>query len=181
MTEAAPRVADRAAQLRRDFDRAFAEPIRVDTVEEEDLLAIRAGEQTCAIRLSEIAGVHVGKRVTRVPGSHPALWGIAGFRGSLIPVYDLQQLLGHARAEAPRWLVIAASAPIALAFATFDGRLRVSRREILPHTKQTDMNQFARDVVRTGNVTRSILHLPSILETLAVAGSKTHPERSDRK
>jgi purine-binding chemotaxis protein CheW len=181
MTEAAPRVADRADQLRRDFDRAFAEPIRVDTVEEEDLLAIRAGEQTCAIRLSEIAGVHVGKRVTRVPGSHPALWGIAGFRGSLIPVYDLQQLLGHARAEAPRWLVIAASAPIALAFATFDGRLRVSRSEIFPQTMQSDMAQYAREVARAAAANRPILHLPSILETIGVSGTKSHSERSDRR
>jgi purine-binding chemotaxis protein CheW len=181
MIEMTPGIADRAAQLRRDFDRTFAQSIQVDTTEEEDLLGIRLGEQACAIRLSEIAGIHMGKKVTRVPGAHAALWGIAGFRGLLLPVYDLQQLLGHARAEAPRWLVIAAAAPLALAFAAFEGRLRVPLRDILPHTKQADTAVYARDVVRTGNVTRSILHLPSILETLAVAGSKTHPERSDRK
>ena len=177
MTETAPQFTDRAAQLRRDFDRAFAEPIRVDTTEEEDLLGIRVGEQACAIRLSEIAGVHMGKKVTRVPGSHAALWGIAGFRGSLLPVYDLQVLLGYDRAVAPRWLVIAAAAPIALAFATFDGRLRVARREILPRTKQTGMTQYARDVVRTANGIRPILHLPSILETLNVTGTKVNPEK----
>jgi purine-binding chemotaxis protein CheW len=181
MTEAAPRLSDRAAQLRHDFDRAFAAPIQVDATEEEDLLGIRVGEQACAIRLSEIAGVHVSKKVTRVPGAHAALRGIAGFRGSLLPVYDLQLLLGQARAEAPRWLVVAAAAPIALAFATFDGRLRVARREILPHTKQTDMTRFAHSVVRTAGVVRPILHLPSILETLNVAGMKAHPERSDRE
>jgi purine-binding chemotaxis protein CheW len=181
MTETSPQLTDRASQMRRAFDRAFAEPIRTDTTEEEDLLGIRLGDQACAIRISQIAGVHAGKKVTRVPGSHSALWGIAGFRGSLLPVYDLQLLLGYARAEAPRWLAIAAAAPIALAFATFDGRLRVSRREILPQTMQTDGTQYARDVVRTANAIRPILHLPSILEALSVAGTKAHSQRSERK
>jgi chemotaxis signal transduction protein len=181
MTETAPQIGERAAQLRHDFDRAFAEPIRVDTVDEEDLLAIRLGEQTCAVRLSEIAGIHMGKKVTRVPGSHPALWGIAGLRGSLLPVYDLQQLVGHARAEAPRWLLIAAAAPVALAFATFDGRFRVLRDDIHPHTKQVDGTLYARDVVRTPSGIRPILHLPSILEALDASGMKASSERSDRR
>jgi len=181
MTQAEPRLGDRAAQLRHEFDRAFAQPIRDDETEEEDLLGIRVGEQACAIRLSEIAGVHVGKKITRVPGAHVALRGIAGFRGSLLPVYDLQLLLGHAGAEAPRWLVVAAAAPIALGFSTFDGRLRVARREILWHANNTDMPQYAQNVVRAAGVVRPILHLPSILAALNVAGMKAHPERSERK
>jgi purine-binding chemotaxis protein CheW len=179
MTEAAPRLRDRALQLRQDFDRAFAQPVRVDEAEEEDLLGIRVGEQACAIRLSEIAGIHVGKKVMRVPGAHAALLGIAGFRGSLVPVYDLQLMLGHARGAAPRWLVVAAAAPIALAFATFDGRLRVARGEILPHAKHADMPQYAQSVVRAAGVVRPILHLPSILAALDVVGMKAHPKRSD--
>ena len=181
MTEAAPRLSDRAAQLRHDFDRAFAEPVRADEAEEEDLLGIRVGEQACAIRLSEIAGIYAGRKVTRVPGAHTALRGIAGFRGSLLPVYDLQLLLGHARAESPRWLAVAAAAPIALAFATFDGRLRVPRREIIAHTKHADLAQYAQSVVRAAGFVRPILHLPSILATLNVAGMKMHPERSENR
>jgi chemotaxis signal transduction protein len=181
MIETAPGIAHRAAQLRRDFDRAFAQPIQVDTTEEEDLLGIRVGGQACAIRLSEIASVHVGKKVTRVPGSHAALCGIAGLRGSLLPVYDLQQLLGHARAEAPRWLVIAAAAPMGLAFATFDGCLRVPLRDVLLQAKQADAMQYTHDVVRTAAGIRPILHLPSILEALDAAGTKTPTERSDRR
>ena len=47
-------VTARAAGLRHDFDRAFAEPIRFDTRSTEDLLAVRIGPQAYAIRLSEI-------------------------------------------------------------------------------------------------------------------------------
>src|SRR6202023_3988958 len=101
----------------------FAEPVRPDTTLKEDLLAVRIGTQLFAIRLSEITGLFAGKKVTPVPGGHPALCGIAGFRGAILPVYDLQILLGHCGTATPRWLVIAAAAPVALAFAVFEGQL----------------------------------------------------------
>ena len=65
MSERATSVRARAAELRRDFDRAFAEPIRLDTTITEDLLAIRVGGQACAIRLNEIAGLFAGKSISR--------------------------------------------------------------------------------------------------------------------
>ena len=126
MMEAASHVSERAAELRRDFDRSFAEPPRVDTVVKDDLLAIRLGAQGFAMRLSEITGLFADKKVTRVPGASAALLGIAGFRGSIVPVYDLQSLLGHSGGQTPRWLVIAAAAPVAFAFEAFEGQLRVS-------------------------------------------------------
>ncbi len=163
MSVAGSNVAERAAELRRDFDRGFAEPIRLDPVATEDLLAIRIGAQPYAIRLAEITGLFAGRKITRVPGGHAALSGIAGFRGTLLPVYDLALLLGHAGAQAPRWLVIAAAAPVALAFDTFEGQLRVPRTDILPQTAREDMSAHARDVVRTKDFVGPIMHLPSIL------------------
>src|SRR5882757_7001907 len=124
MIETVSRVAQRAQELRRDFDRSFADPPRADTAAQEDLLAIRLGAQGFAMRLSEIAGLFADKKVTRVPSANSALLGIAGFRGAIVPVYDLQTLLGHSDGQTPRWLVIAAAAPVALAFTTFESQLR---------------------------------------------------------
>lgn len=158
--------AGRAAALRHDFDRAFAEPVHLDTTVREELLAIRVGGQGCAIRLSEVAGLHVGKKVTRVPGAAAALRGIAGFRGTLLPVYDLHMLLGHPVAQSPRWLVIAQAAPVALAFEAFERQLRVSREEILPQATPAGTPGHAREVVRTGDFVGPILHLPSVLDAI---------------
>jgi purine-binding chemotaxis protein CheW len=166
MSESAPRVSERAATLRLEFDCAFAEPIRPGTAAKEDLLGIRVGAQAYAIRLSEIAGLHAGKKITRVPGSHAALCGIAGFRGALLPVYDLQALLGHSGVETPRWLVIAQGAPVALAFDAFEGHLRASRDEIAPHSARPEMPRYARELVRLPNFIGPILHLPSVLEAI---------------
>ena len=175
MSDAAPRVSERAANLRREFDRAFAEPVRADTTAKEDLLGVRAGAQAYAIRLSEIAGLHAGKKITRVPGSHAALCGIAGFRGALLPVYDLQALLGHSSVETPRWLVIAQGAPVALAFDAFEGHLRASRDEIVPQSARPEMPRYARELVRCQNFIGPILHLPSVLDAIKALATEAAP------
>lgn len=165
MSSAASGISDRAVELRRDFDRIFAEPIRRQAPQ-EDLLAIRAGGQPYALRLSQIAGIFVDRKITSVPGSCAGLRGIAGFRGAILPVYDLQALLAASSAQNPRWLVVAAAAPVAFAFETFEGQLRVARSEILPQSTRSGSHAYAREYVRTEAIVRPILHLPSVLRAL---------------
>jgi chemotaxis signal transduction protein len=159
-------VTQRAAELRVAFDRAFADPVRLDTAFKEELLAIRVGGQAYAIRLSEIAGLFADKKVTPVPGGHAALRGIAGFRGAVLPVYDLQILLGHPGNGSPRWLVIAAAAPVALAFDAFERQLRVPRDAILPQPSRPEIRSYAHEFARTQEFSGPIIHLPSVLEAI---------------
>jgi chemotaxis signal transduction protein len=118
-------IGERAAELRRDFDRSFAEPPRARRPPSVDLLAIRLGGEPFALRLSTVAGVFASKKLTPLPGASPDLLGIAGFRGSVVPVYDLAMLLGYPASDRPRWLVLAAAQPVALAFEGLDGYLRL--------------------------------------------------------
>jgi chemotaxis signal transduction protein len=155
--------------LRAAFDRAFAAPVRADATAKLDLLAVRAGPEPFAIRLSEVTGLFVDRRITRVPTSDATLIGIAGFRGAIVPVYSLLAVLGHSAAEAPRWLVIAATTPIALAFDQFEGHLRISPDAILPQHSHAQMRGYAPEFVRSAGVVRPILHLPSIVEALGSA------------
>jgi purine-binding chemotaxis protein CheW len=165
------RLVERAAELRTDFDRSFAAPLRADTAQKLDLLAVRVGSECCAIRLSDITGLFADRKITRVPGSNAALLGIAGFRGAVLPVYSLRTLLGRAGMQMPRWLVIAAAAPVALAFDVFEGHLRAAADAILP--QQSTMGGCAREFIRTADTVRSVLHLPSAIETLGAAGRPT--------
>ena len=155
----------RAAALRREFDRSFIEAPPVDVVLKEDLLAIRLAGQDFAIRLAEIAGLFADKKVVPVPSTNAALLGIAGFRGAIVPVYDLQSLLGLAASRTWRWLVIAAQAPVAFSFEKFEGRLRVLPDAITPQ-KSDAKPGFTRDFVRTENVLRPIIQLSSVVEGL---------------
>jgi chemotaxis signal transduction protein len=123
---------NRVGELREEFDRSFAQPVRNHDDEHVELLSIRAGGRPYAIRLSQTSGLHPDRPVTPLPGPQPALLGLAGFAGQVVPVYDLAALLGHPVGERPRWLVLAGgSPPLGLAFHELDGHVRVSSGEIV--------------------------------------------------
>jgi purine-binding chemotaxis protein CheW len=123
--------ADRAAALRLAFDRSFAEPVVAEAAKREDFLLIRIGEARWAVRFGEIAGLHADRRITPVPSATPALLGIAGFRGTILPIYDLRYLTGSVGGTAPRWLVVAAGGSAGFAFDGFDRHLRATPDAIL--------------------------------------------------
>ena len=169
MSEAPSHVTRRAAELRLAFDRGFAEPAHLDTTIKESLLAVRVGAESYALRLSEITGLFADKKITRLPGGDAALLGIAGFRGAILPVYSLQILLGHSSTQTPRWLVIASSKPVGLAFDAFAAQLSVPRDAILPAQSRAETRSFVRDFVRTQNFVGPIMHLPSVLDSIRTA------------
>jgi purine-binding chemotaxis protein CheW len=175
MMGAASRVTERAQAMRREFDHAFAAPVQFDKTVKEPLLAIRAGGQPCAIRLSSISGLFADKKVTPVPGGHPALRGIAGFRGTILPVYDLPHLLGLSGAPSSRWLVVAKAAPIALAFDVFEAQLLVRPDAIVAQATQSELKNVARDFLRTPEFSGPILHLPSVLDAIGITRRDSAP------
>ncbi len=162
--------AERAIAMRRDFDRGFAVPVHFDMTATENLLAIKVGTQCCALRLSEISGLVAAKKITRIPGATAALLGIAGFRGTIVPVYSVRALLGtagdSAASRTPRWLVTAAAEPVAFAFEGFEGQLRVMPDAILPWQSRTELTCHAREFVQIENLVRPIIHLPSLLDAI---------------
>lgn len=165
MSSAVARIAERAAEMRREFDRAFAVPVRLDQVLQDNFLAIKVGAQPYAIRLSEIGGLHADKKITAVPGGSAALRGIAGFRGAIVPVYNLSAALGFPASSSPRWLVIARDESVALAFDSFERQLRVSPDDIAPQSA-SDRRSCAHAFLRTPEFSGPIIHLPSVLAAI---------------
>ena len=171
MTSRGSTPAMRADDLRRTFDRAFVEAPRGDAPAEDDLLAVTIAGDPYGMRLSQIAAVYSDRPITRLPGSPAVVLGVAGLRGSLLPVYDLRQLLGYAKAAAPRWLAIIADAQVGVAFEQFDSHIRVPSRAIVAETgagRAAGRRSFVRDVVHGSGYARPIIHLPSVLDAIAV-------------
>lgn len=166
MSDERASVLTRAAELRDAFDRSFAEPLPSGPPLLIDLLAIRMGEERCALFLSEIAGLYADRKVTPVPGGAHALLGIAGFRGVIAPVYDLQVLLGYPAAEAARWLVMAARERAAFAFTTQEGQLRVSPEMIVSEQSGRPSRRHVRKFVRVAGGLHPIIDLSSVLEAV---------------
>jgi chemotaxis signal transduction protein len=165
-----PQPVAKVAELKRMFDQTFAEAPRSDASPEDDLLAVSIGGDPYAIRLSEVAALLSDSRVTWLPGSATELIGLMGLRGALVPVYDLRALLGYPRAPVPRWFLIVAATRVALAFDRFDGHLRVPRAAVSTGSAQSAATHlpYAHEVVRTHEFIRPILHIPAVLEAIAV-------------
>lgn len=178
MSDPTDELAAHAALLREAFDRTFAEAPAEAHRESEDFLALNVGGDAYAVCLSEVAGLFEGKRWRALPGAAPALLGIAGFRGALVPIYDLNTLLGYAPAASPRWLVlIKAHPPVGLAFERLDGHLRVSREALSSEADSAKANAPVRETLREANAVRGVLHLPTILETIKNRARRTSPKK----
>lgn len=156
----------RANELRHEFDRAFALPQVLAREAAIDLLAVRFCANRHAIRLSEIAGLYTDKKITRVPGSNAAMIGIAGFRGTIAPVYDFASLMGYPRSQTPRCMIVTAADPVALAFDVFDGQLRVSSESIRPRHSDDITHSYVRDLVQYGSDLISIIDLGSLMTAI---------------
>jgi chemotaxis signal transduction protein len=168
-----PNFGSRAIELRLAFDRSFSEPIRYDSIPTEDFLVIRVGSEPYAIRLAEIAGLSVNKEITPLHRRSIALLGLAGFRGTLVPIYDLHALIGYPMTEAPRWLVIASAASVAFAFAAFDGHLRVSRDAVIPPSGGEHSRNHIREFIHWRDHTRPVVSIRSVLDNIRSQESVT--------
>lgn len=156
-------VSERAAELRRHFDRSFAEAPRMEVPRVEDLLALNVRGDPYAVRVSDIVALVADKTMTPLPGPLPELAGIVGFRGATVPVYDLGALLGYGERGALRWLVILAAVPLGLAFDRFDGHLRVARDAIVEEQSSATRRRHVREVVRSGDMRYPIVDVGFLL------------------
>jgi chemotaxis signal transduction protein len=152
----------RILRLRSDFDRSFAQPLGNHDTGHVELLAIKAGGQPYALRLAQTAGLHPDRPVTPLPGPLPALLGLAGFAGTVIPVYDLGALLGHPVTDRPRWLVLATgSPPLGFAFPEVDGHVRVAADTIIGETAGSGRRGVLRGMARLDGARLPIIDVPA--------------------
>ncbi|MEU4692899.1 chemotaxis protein CheW [Actinoplanes sp. NPDC023714] len=158
-----PNVADRVSRLRDEFDRSFAEPVRTFGADSVELLAIGVGGRPYALRLSQASGVHPDRPVTALPTPVPALLGVAGFAGTVVPVYDLAALLGHPIPERPRWLVLTTGTPpLALAFHQLDHHLRVPITDVVEGSiGDAGPHAYLQGLVRLPDGNRPIVDVPA--------------------
>lgn len=165
-----------AEQLRQAFDASFAEPLRADAEPPDDFLAIQVDADPHALRLADVASVLLLDAVTPLPSPLPELLGVIGFRGGLLPLYDLRAVLGYAGQRPARWAVVAAAAPLALAFDSFDGHLRVPRGAARPAADPSAARRHVQEILQgpgqhAGQV-RPVVALASVLDTLTAAARR---------
>jgi len=171
--------------MRHAFDLSFTRPppVRAEVV---DLLAVTVGSDALAVRMDTVSGLVIDRAVTPLPGSPPALLGVAGLRGHLIPVYDLAAVLGATAGGAPvrpaaACLILLAGSPaVAVAVGRLDAHLRVPRAAITePASDPTDpTNPTATGgirvpaVVRTADGPRAVVDVAAVRAAIAKLNQK---------
>jgi chemotaxis signal transduction protein len=167
MTEPSEQLATRADELRRVFDSSFAVAPDTSPAKPVDLLAIRVGGARYAVRLRDASGIFFDAMVEPIPSHRPQLLGMAAFRGTFLPVFDLRKVLGEKVSERPRWtLLVGAPATLGLAFDHFDGHLRVSDTAIASARAPDAPAEHTSEIVATGTGILPVVHLPSVLDAL---------------
>jgi chemotaxis signal transduction protein len=159
---------DRAAGLRDAFDSSFSRAPAARAAASENLLTIRIGADRYALRLVSLAGLFAGKRIIWVPSPVPELLGIAGFRGTVRPVYDLAMLLGHPKGASPRWIAVAAPQAVGLAFDGFDSFVSAAPESVVTRPRGgADATQLHVDAFLEAGGTYPIVDIASVLARIA--------------
>ena len=161
----------KAADLRKTFDRAFAEPPPAEAEASADYLGIRIGSAAYAVALAEIGAVFADKVIAPLPSGAGELLGVAGVRGDVVPVFGLAALIGQAGGgDRPRWLVLARGGQAGFAFDALDGHLRIPIANISPATSSKGFVQ-ANAVI--GKDARPIVSVTALMEYLERRAGKT--------
>jgi purine-binding chemotaxis protein CheW len=158
-------------ELVRQFDRGFAERPAVRDQGFEDLLALRVGRDAFMIRLRQIAGLFSSRKIVPLPSPLPELLGLASFRATIVPVYDLSALLGRSREIEPRWLVMATELPIALGFSELIGHRRLALSDIVPEQRGQGAGVHVRDVARADDGLYPVIDVGSLVTSIRRLGS----------
>jgi purine-binding chemotaxis protein CheW len=159
-------IGNRAQELRDAFDRTFSEPLRMHQDSEEEMFGITLAGAKYAVRLTDASGVFANKKIVRVPSGAADLLGVAGFRGAIMPVFDLASIMGYPRSADAAWLLTAAGASIGLAFSAFDGHLRIPRASVMAVDGKAGYGRFVKNLVQDKDGTRAVIDIPVIIETL---------------
>jgi chemotaxis signal transduction protein len=175
-----PRKNERAAELRLAFDRSFSNAPHSGITAVEKLLALRVGSNPYLVRLAEVSGLFTDKKITWLPSHVAELLGLAGLRGTVLPVYDLGMLLGCPSTATQRWLLVTAATPVGLAFDAFDGYLSVRLEAIIPEVRAEGRERHVREVVHTADRVRPLVSLTSVLESISERPTMAR-KRSDRQ
>jgi chemotaxis signal transduction protein len=154
-------------ELRRAFDQTFAAPPAAGTEGVERLIVIRLSGESFVLRADQTTGLFKARRIVPIPSRIPELLGLAGIRGTVVPVFDLSAILQlQSRGSIPVWLVLAGrDLPIALAFDELERQVELSRASLYADESPVP-RRHVQLLARIGSSAHPVIDIPSILEEI---------------
>jgi chemotaxis signal transduction protein len=157
----------RFADMRRAFDQSFATSHVGESDSLERMIAIRLGGEPFVMRAGHISGLARAKRIVPLPSRIPEMLGLAGIRGTLVPVFDLGGILKlKSCAATPSWLALVDNeVSIALGFDEFGGQVELSPANLYADESPTPRKHVPL-LARIGSSVHPVIDIPSILEVI---------------
>ena len=150
-------------RLRSEFDESFAHPARAPDGASIGLLEVTVAGQAFLIRVSEVSAVYADKAISALPGAAPDLLGVAGFRGSVVAIFDLGLLLGLHGASSHRWVIQARNEHIGFALESFIGHAQVPAGT-LHATREPGATDTGQEVAQIRGVSHPLIELSSVVD-----------------
>lgn len=103
-----PKGLTRAEQIRQQFDQAFRLAPTELRQQSRNRLLFHVGSRSLSLPLEQVSEVLRSRTITPLPGSPGELLGLAGLRGTLVPVYRLADLIGISAppSAGPLWILV---------------------------------------------------------------------------
>lgn len=159
-----PALDARVVELRRAFDQTFAARPAEASRGHVDLLALRVGGDPYVVFLRDVSGILRAPRIASVPGAPADVIGVAGVRGSVVPVFALASLLGQTVQEPPRWLLTCdIDEPLAFAVAAIDGYLQLPDSRLHTPADHAEERPHVSQVAETDAGIRPVINIAHIV------------------
>jgi chemotaxis signal transduction protein len=182
------------AEIRDTFDKVFMNPPNPPPEEFESFLIIQIKKVCLAIKVNEISGLEVNRKIVPLPSDDSGLLGIAGIHGCLVPVYCLATLLGYTqdRNNEPRWLAVLGKETsvregeknevLAIAFAEFDSYVQMARSEVGVPEVFDGTTKHVKEILHLKNSgVCSVLSVPSIINEIKNRAGRVAPMQRKNK
>jgi len=171
-----PHAITSATELRRLFDRSFAEPaVRADA-RTVDLMLVTVGGRPWALRITDVSGLLADRAPLWLPTSMPGLLGLVTVRQTLVPVYDLRVVMDLPGAAGPLpWIAVVGENRLGLAFDEYRGHVRIPQEAVIP-IGDGGQGGFAGGIVHVDGIARSLVAVAAVVDRIET-GCRTHKER----
>ena len=154
--------------MRRAFDDTFANAPVMASQSLAALLLVKAGGQAHAIALKDLLSIEPVPALVPLPAQHPAFVGLAGADGRPLAVFSLAQLMGLARDERSRWMLIVPG-QVGIAVASIIGHLQARTEDL-----REDRAGQVRPAVKHGVSWHQLIDLTALLRPV-LARTRQHP------
>lgn len=155
--------------LKNTFNYVFTNPVsNLINIEKENFISIYIFQKQFALKISELKGIELGKKILSIPSEDKSLLGISVSQGQVIPIFSLAMILGIQKGSEKEnaFIICGENEQAGFAFTKLGDSRQILKKNIMPI-------QDPESVITTFMVHFETMYLPAlpILNVLTILDS----------